>query len=111
LLGQLQLPLPLQVVPLAQTWPQVPQFELSLLRSLQVPLQQCPLTHWPSTRQAVLLPVVIFEVQLPAMQTWLPVQAVVAAVSQDPAESQTGAIFDVYPVAQELVPQLVVLPG
>jgi len=93
--GQAQVPLPLQVVPFAQTWPQEPQLELSLFQSRQVPLQQCPLEHCPSTWHVVALLVAIFDVQLPLTQTWLPVQAVVAELSQEPVPSHAGAIFDV----------------
>jgi len=92
--GQAQTPAPLQVVPLVQVWPQKPQLELSLLKSRQVPLQQCPLAHCPSTWHVVEPLVAIFEAQLPPTQTWPPVQAVVADVSQEPVPSHAGAIFE-----------------
>lgn len=68
-LGQAQLPLPLQVVPFWQTMPQPPQLELSLLKSRQVPLQQCPLWHCPLTWHVVELLAAIFPAQLLLTQT------------------------------------------
>ena len=68
-LGQAQLPLPLQVSPLEQMVPQAPQLELSLLKSRQMPLQQCPLWHCPLTWHVVELLVAIFPAQLLLTQT------------------------------------------
>jgi hypothetical protein len=56
---------------------------LSLLKSRQIPLQQCPLVHCTSAWQVVEALVAIFAAQLLLTQTgWLPVQVVVAEESQ-----------------------------
>ena len=91
-LGQAQLPL--QVVPFWQMMPQPPQLELSLLKSRQVPPQQCPLWHCPLTWHVVALLVAIFVLQLPPTQAWPCDVQLVVVDAQEPCELHAPATLD-----------------